>query len=233
MKLCRKICRSILGDFGLLGPFLADWSKGNLTQNSRIQSKPGIPEVVLYTFNFYVATHWDKRQLFIQKLPLVWCLKMWILWKMRLCKCEFCEKWDFENVNFMKNETLKMWFCIIADRLPSFAIQLRKIREIITESRERILRFLTNSCTSCISIFHYRHQQQMGGRGLFRQPTFQKLRFHSHCQGNIGPSQADAARGLPQKQFKRGGEQEGLWEFRETKETRGQGWWRWSLHQNR
>ena len=86
--------------------FLADWSKGNLTQNSRIQSKPGIPEVVLYTFNFYVATHWGKRQLFIQKLPLVWCLKMWILWKMRLCKCEFCEKWDFENVNFAKHEIL-------------------------------------------------------------------------------------------------------------------------------
>ena len=24
-------------------------------------------------------------------------------------KCEFCEKEYFENVNFMKNETLKMW----------------------------------------------------------------------------------------------------------------------------
>ena len=24
-------------------------------------------------------------------------------------KCEFCEKWDFENVNFVKNEILKMW----------------------------------------------------------------------------------------------------------------------------
>ena len=34
---------------------------------------------------------------------------MWILWKMRLWKCEFCEKWDFENMNFVKNETLKMW----------------------------------------------------------------------------------------------------------------------------
>ena len=35
--------------------------------------------------------------------------KMWILWKMRLWKCEFCQKWDFENVNFVKNETLKLW----------------------------------------------------------------------------------------------------------------------------
>ena len=28
---------------------------------------------------------------------------------MRLCKCEFCEKCDFENVNFVKNVILKMW----------------------------------------------------------------------------------------------------------------------------
>ena len=24
-------------------------------------------------------------------------------------KCEFCEKWDFEIVNFVENETLKLW----------------------------------------------------------------------------------------------------------------------------
>ena len=24
-------------------------------------------------------------------------------------KCEFCEKWDFEIVNFVKNETSKLW----------------------------------------------------------------------------------------------------------------------------
>ena len=24
-------------------------------------------------------------------------------------KREFCEKWDFENVNFVKSEILKMW----------------------------------------------------------------------------------------------------------------------------
>ena len=28
--------------------------------------------------------------------------------KMTLLKCEFCEKWDIENVNFVKNETLKI-----------------------------------------------------------------------------------------------------------------------------
>ena len=27
-----------------------------------------------------------------------------------LKKCEFCEKWDIENVNFVKNQTLKLWF---------------------------------------------------------------------------------------------------------------------------
>ena len=25
-------------------------------------------------------------------------------------KCELCGKWDFEIVNFVKNETLKYWF---------------------------------------------------------------------------------------------------------------------------
>ena len=43
----------------------------------------------------------------------VW--KMWILWKIRLWKCEFCEKWEFQNVNFWINwgfllqcDTIKM-----------------------------------------------------------------------------------------------------------------------------
>ena len=41
----------------------------------------------------------------------VW--KMWILWKKRLWNCEFCEQWDFQNVNFLKNVTLKMWILSI------------------------------------------------------------------------------------------------------------------------
>ena len=68
------------------------------------------------------STHWGKNQLFIQKLPWIWCLKimnmnyvkneiseMWILWKMTFQKYEFCEKWDYESVNFVKNEIIKMW----------------------------------------------------------------------------------------------------------------------------
>ena len=37
---------------------------------------------------------------------------MWILWKMSLWKCEFCQKWDFENVNFVKKwdfENVNFW----------------------------------------------------------------------------------------------------------------------------
>ena len=37
----------------------------------------------------------------------VW--KMWSLWKMRLWKCEFCVKRVPKNVNFVKNEGLKLW----------------------------------------------------------------------------------------------------------------------------
>ena len=28
---------------------------------------------------------------------------------MRFWKCEFCEKWDFKNMNLVKIEILKMW----------------------------------------------------------------------------------------------------------------------------
>ena len=56
------------------------------------------------------VAHWGKNPLFIQKFPWFWYFKnvnfvkieiseMWILWKMRFQKCEFCENWDFRNVN--------------------------------------------------------------------------------------------------------------------------------------
>ena len=37
---------------------------------------------------------------------------MWVLWKrkMRSRNCEFCQKWTFENVNFVKNEISKCEF---------------------------------------------------------------------------------------------------------------------------
>ena len=57
-----------------------------------------------------VAKHTGAKPNFSSKNFLefdVW--KMWILSKMRLQKCEFCQKWDFENVNFVKNEIFKMW----------------------------------------------------------------------------------------------------------------------------
>ena len=68
----------------------------------------------------FLGTLFSKNQLFIQKLSRIWCLKnvkfvenetlkLWILWKMRFWKCEFCEKCDFENGNFVKNEILKLW----------------------------------------------------------------------------------------------------------------------------
>ena len=35
--------------------------------------------------------------------------ELWILWKLRFQKCEFCEKWDFRNVNFVEIEISEMW----------------------------------------------------------------------------------------------------------------------------
>ena len=51
-------------------------------------------------------------------------LKMWILWKMRFWKCEFCENLDFENVNFVKIGNLEMlilpkWEAMIFEATPS------------------------------------------------------------------------------------------------------------------
>ena len=35
--------------------------------------------------------------------------KIWILWELRFQKCEFCEKWDYRKVNFVKNEISERW----------------------------------------------------------------------------------------------------------------------------
>ena len=43
---------------------------------------------------------------------------------------EFCEKWDFENVNSVKNEVLKIWF------LPQCGLFERNAR--VLEDKENI-----------------------------------------------------------------------------------------------
>ena len=54
--------------------------------------------------------HTGAKPHFLSKNSLEFdALEMWILWKMRIWKCEFCEKWDFEIVIFVKNKILKMW----------------------------------------------------------------------------------------------------------------------------
>ena len=45
-----------------------------------------------------VGTHWSKTN-FLYRISLEF--DAW--------KCEFCEKCDLENVNFVKNEILRMW----------------------------------------------------------------------------------------------------------------------------
>ena len=49
--------------------------------------------------------HWGKNPLFIQKFPWFDVSKMWILWKMRFQKGEFCEKLGFSKCEFLD----KMW----------------------------------------------------------------------------------------------------------------------------
>ena len=51
-------------------------------------------------------------------------LKMWISWKMRFPKCEFCEKCHFVNVNLVKNVN----FWIKWGFLPSVEHKIQKIK---------------------------------------------------------------------------------------------------------
>ena len=57
------------------------------------------PEVKLYGFKMHYVTHWGKNQLFYPEITK----------NLMFEKCEFCEKWDFENVNFVKNEISERW----------------------------------------------------------------------------------------------------------------------------
>ena len=43
-------------------------------------------------------------------------LKLWILWKMRLWKCEFYEKWDFRNVIFFFFWKMRLWKCEFCEK---------------------------------------------------------------------------------------------------------------------
>ena len=62
---------------------------------------------------------WDslaQNETFYRSFQTAW-IKEWFLYRnytgaktknLIFEKCEFCEKWDFENVNFVRNEILKM-----------------------------------------------------------------------------------------------------------------------------
>ena len=47
----------------------------------------------------HAYTHWGKKTTFYTEITNNFMFE----------KCEFCEKWDFQNMNFVKNRTLKMW----------------------------------------------------------------------------------------------------------------------------
>ena len=57
---------------------------------------------------------------------------MWILWKLWLWKCEFVKKYEFINVNLVKNEFLKMWILWKFGNLEMWI--LPKMRIIIFEA---------------------------------------------------------------------------------------------------
>ena len=44
-----------------------------------------------------------------ENYPKIIILVSEIIQNLMFEKCEFCEKWDFENVNFEKSEIFKTW----------------------------------------------------------------------------------------------------------------------------
>ena len=72
------------------------------------KKKKIIRQIVLFKSCF---AHWDKKQLSIEITMNLVIEKCEFLWKIRFWNCEFCEKWDFEKVIFLKNVNfLKMRF---------------------------------------------------------------------------------------------------------------------------
>ena len=58
---------------------------------------------------------------------------------MRFWKCEFCQKWDFVNVNSVTNEIFKMWiFGLIADFCPSVDCRgcLTRLNEVVPHAEK-------------------------------------------------------------------------------------------------
>ena len=83
----------LMPSFFFLANFLSNKTATGIKDTRGDASRPSL----LWNCN-PTTTHWGKNPPFIQNLPRIWC-----------SKCEFCEKWDFQNVNFVKNEILKMW----------------------------------------------------------------------------------------------------------------------------
>ena len=58
-------------------------------------------------------SHFDtlgQKPTFYSEIPLILIVfKIWILWRLRFQKCEFCENWDFKIVNFVKKEIAERW----------------------------------------------------------------------------------------------------------------------------
>ena len=73
--------------------------------------------------------------------------EMWILWKSRFSKCEFCEKWDFWNVNFVENEIFKSDYL---DELRNFA----PVCFILFAHLKHMLLCAQSTLQSKISLYH-------------------------------------------------------------------------------
>ena len=89
-----------------------------------------VSEYVPKNWRLFHTDYWGKKQHFIQKFPRIWCLKnvnfvknetlkMWILSRMRLWKCEFCQKMRHWKCEFCQK--MRFLKCEFLDKLKIFA----------------------------------------------------------------------------------------------------------------
>ena len=94
--------------FAVWDPYVEFVWNGNRTSLGSVETKRPEKDSKISFFHIFLGVLTRAKTSFLSRNYQEFdAWKMWILWKMRLWKCEFCEKWDFKNVNFVKNWDFK------------------------------------------------------------------------------------------------------------------------------
>ena len=85
---------------------------------------------------------------------------MWILWKLRIWKGEFCQNRDFETVNFVKNDIFQTWFL---DKMSIFAPDWNLLNKYIQIFPRFFPRFLVGLFVESVGLLKVREERCWAG----------------------------------------------------------------------